>query len=185
MTFLELQKRIMQTRKARKGTKNRIDYFQDPSDSEEFWIDVYKRALRMANEVVKHYGEKGGYDQKEKMSVVFGREEKKRKNYFDDYKKKMEEYNEIYEINQNQNKELLESKREIRRLNKEIKAMKEELARVKRGGRYKDYVKESQVVKYKQANPAATVREIARALGISTTTVQKALVANGLNKQKG
>lgn len=74
---------------------------------------------------------------------------------------------------------------EIAQLKQELSAAKDELARVKRGGRYKDYAKEHQVVKYKQENPSSTVREIAKALGISTTTVQKALVVNGLNKRKG
>ena len=74
---------------------------------------------------------------------------------------------------------------EIAQLKRELSAAKDELVRVKHGGRYKDYAKEHQVVKYKQENPSSTVREIAKALGISTTTVQKALVANGLNKRKG
>jgi hypothetical protein len=81
--------------------------------------------------------------------------------------------------------EKLELDREVGRLKRELTKVQEELARAKRGGRYKDYAKENQVVNYKQANLAATVREIAKALGISTTTVQKALVANGLNKQRG
>ena len=74
---------------------------------------------------------------------------------------------------------------EIAQLKRELSAAKDELVRVKHGGRYKDYAKEHQVVKYKQENPSSTVREIAKALGISTTTVQKALVVNGLNKRKG
>ena len=91
--------------------------------------------------------------------------------------------NEVYEP-----RALMEDKseldNEIAQLKRELSAAKDELARVKRGGRYKDYAKEHQVVKYKQENPSSTVREIAKALGISTTTVQKALVANGLNKKK-
>ena len=39
MTFLELQNQIVQTRKARKGIKNREDYFQD-DETEEFWTSV-------------------------------------------------------------------------------------------------------------------------------------------------
>ena len=92
--------------------------------------------------------------------------------------------NEVYEP-----RALMEDKseldNEIAQLKRELSAAKDELARVKRGGRYKDYAKEHQVVKYKQENPSSTVREIAKALGISTTTVQKALVVNGLNKRKG
>ena len=55
MTFIELQKRIVQTRKARRGVKNRTDYFDDDWQEEEFCKELYKRALRAANEVVKHY----------------------------------------------------------------------------------------------------------------------------------
>ena len=74
---------------------------------------------------------------------------------------------------------------EIAQLKRELAAAKDELVRVKRGGRYKDVEKEHQVVNYKKEHSSATVREIAKALGISTTTVQNALVANGLNKRKG
>lgn len=70
MTFLELHKRIVQTRKARKGVKNREDYFQD-DDREEFWKSVYKRALYIANEVVKHY-EKKGHMMALKNSIYLG-----------------------------------------------------------------------------------------------------------------
>ena len=73
---------------------------------------------------------------------------------------------------------------EIAQLKQELAAAKDELVRVKRGGRYKDVEKEHQVVNYKKEHSSATVREIAKALGISTTTVQNALVANGLNKKK-
>ena len=73
---------------------------------------------------------------------------------------------------------------EIAQLKQELAAAKDELVRVKRGGRYKDVEKEHKVVNYKKEHSSATVREIAKALGISTTTVQNALVANGLNKKK-
>lgn len=73
---------------------------------------------------------------------------------------------------------------EIAQLKQELAAAKDELVRVKRGGRYKGVEKENQVVNYKKEHSSATVREIAKALGISTTTVQNALVANGLNKKK-
>ena len=73
---------------------------------------------------------------------------------------------------------------EIAQLKQELAAAKDELVRVKRGGRYKDVEKEHQVVNYKKEHSSATVREIAKVLGISTTTVQNALVANGLNKKK-
>ena len=67
MTFMELQNQIVQTRKARKGVKNREDYFLD-DDKEEFWTSVYKRALYIANDVVKHYEKKGEYDRSEKFN---------------------------------------------------------------------------------------------------------------------
>ena len=73
---------------------------------------------------------------------------------------------------------------EIAQLKQELAAAKDELVRVKLGGRYKDVEKEHKVVNYKKEHSSATVREIAKALGISTTTVQNALVANGLNKKK-
>ena len=95
-----------------------------------------------------------------------------------DYQKLWKEHSELFD-------EKLKSDNEITQLKRELSAAKAELVRVKRGGRYKDYKKEHQVVNYKQEHPSATVREIAKALGISTTTVQKALVANGLNKRKG
>ena len=188
MTFLELHKRIVQTRKARKGVKNREDYFQD-DDREEFWKSVYKRALYIANEVVKHYEKKGAYDGSEKFHLSWGDAPK---DFFDDYIKQMKAYEKEVKDYQNLWKEhselfdeKLKSDNEIAQLKRELSAAKAELVRVKRGGRYKDYKKEHQVVNYKQEHPSATVREIAKALGISTTTVQKALVANGLNKRKG
>ena len=188
MTFLELQNQIVQTRKARKGVKNREDYFQDDT-KEEFWASVYKRALYIANEVVRHYEKKGEYDHSEKFNLSWGED---KNSFFDDYIKQMKAYEKevaAYQKLWKEHRELFEEKlnldSEIATLKRELSAAKDELVRVKRGGRYKDYEKENRVVKYKQTNPAATVREIANSLGISTTTVQKALVANGLNKRKG
>ena len=188
MTFLELQNQIVQTRKARKGIKNREDYFQD-DETEEFWTSVYKRALYIANEVVKHYEKKGAYDSSEKFHLSWGEAPN---DYFDDYIKQMKayekevkDYQKLWKEHSELFDEKLKSDNEITQLKRELSAAKAELVRVKRGGRYKDYKKEHQVVNYKQEHPLATVREIAKALGISTTTVQKALVANGLNKRKG
>ena len=56
MTFLELQRMIQQTRKARKGTHNRIDYFED-DPNEEYYKAIYKRACQVANAVINHYEE--------------------------------------------------------------------------------------------------------------------------------
>lgn len=52
MTFRELQNKIIQTGKARKGVKNREDYFEH-DENEDFWRAVYKKALSAANSVVK------------------------------------------------------------------------------------------------------------------------------------
>ena len=52
MTFRELQNKILQTGKARRGVKNREDYFEH-DENEDFWRAVYKKALSAANSVVK------------------------------------------------------------------------------------------------------------------------------------
>lgn len=52
MTFRELQNKIIQTGKARKGVKNREDYFEH-DENEDFWRAVYKKALSAANSDVK------------------------------------------------------------------------------------------------------------------------------------
>ena len=68
MTFLELQNKIVQTRKARKGIKNREDYFEHDKN-EDFWRAVYKKALSAANSVVKQCeitGEVGSSDNKQR-----------------------------------------------------------------------------------------------------------------------
>ncbi|SFB16451.1 hypothetical protein [Selenomonas ruminantium] len=154
MTFLELQKQIVQTRKARKGVKNRTNYFEDCSGQEEqFWSEVYKRSLRVANDVVKHYEVASTFDKAEKVSVLFGEQ---RKN------------NDTFE-------ELLECQHEISRLTKELEQVKAELARAKIGGRRKDYGKEARIQLYKHEHPDASIRTIAKAVGCSTTTVQNAL----------
>ena len=153
MTFLELQKQIVQTRKARKGVKNRTNYFEDCSGQEEqFWSEVYKRSLRVANEVVKHYEVACKFDKAEKVSVMFGEQRK----------------NDTFE-------ELLECQHEISRLTQELEQVKADLARAKIGGRRKDYKKEATIQLYKHEHPDASIRTIAKAVGCSTTTVQNAL----------
>ena len=77
MTFLELQKQIQQTKKARKGVKNRRDYFKNATFEEEMALEaIYKKALRAANEVIKHYAEIGEFNPEEKMNVFFGEKSK-------------------------------------------------------------------------------------------------------------
>lgn len=153
MTFLELQKRILQTRKARKGVKNRTDYFDDCSwNEEQFWRNVYQRALRVATDVVQHYEGCGEYDKAEKINVSFGGQ--KKDTALD---------------------ELVECQHEVSRLNKELEQVKADLARAKIGGRRKDYKKEAAIQLYKHEHPDASIRTIAKAVGCSTTTVQNAL----------
>jgi len=153
MTFLELQKQIVQTRKARKGVKNRTDYFDDCDwNEEQFWRNVYQRALRVATEVVQHYESSGEYDKAEKISVLFSEQRK----------------NDTFE-------ELLECQHEMRRLTQELEQVKAELARAKIGGRRKDRAKEAKIQQYKREHPDASIRGIAKAVGCSTTTVQNAL----------
>nr|pir hypothetical 22.3K protein - Selenomonas ruminantium plasmid pJDB23 [Selenomonas ruminantium] len=136
MTFLELQNQIVQTRKARKGIKNREDYFQD-DETEEFWTSVYKRALYIANEVVKHYEKKGAYDSSEKFHLSWGEAPN---DYFDDYIKQMKAYEKEvkdYQKLWKEHSELfdgkLKSDKEIAQLKRELSAAKAELVRVKRG----------------------------------------------------
>lgn len=71
MTFLELQRQIVQTRKARKGVSNRMEYFEEGSSEEEFYSAVYKRALSVANQIVKHYEELGRFDTKDKPKIFW------------------------------------------------------------------------------------------------------------------
>ena len=68
MTFLELHNQIQQTRKARKGM-DRTDYFAGDEEAEQFYSAVYKRAVSVANAVVKHYEEKAEYDPKDKPTI--------------------------------------------------------------------------------------------------------------------
>lgn len=165
MTFLELQKRIVQTRKARQGVKNRTDYFDDWQE-EEFCKELYKRALRAANEVVQHYEASGSLDKPEKISVHFGK---------DTTTKDLSAYNELHKLYSEQAAELSQLQQKNFELNKELKQAKEKLTRAKVGGRRKDYDKEAKIQLYKHEHPEASIRMIAKAIGCSTTTVQSAL----------
>jgi len=165
MTFLELQKRIVQTRKARKGVKNRTDYFDDWQE-EEFCKELYKRALRAANEVVQHYEASGSLDKSEKISVHFGK---------DTTTKDLSAYNELHKLYSEQAAELSQLQQKNFELNKELKQAKEKLTRAKIAGRRKDYKKEAAIQLYRHENPDASIRTIAKAVGCSTTTVQNAL----------
>ncbi len=75
MTFLELQNKIVQTRKARKGIKNREDYFEN-DENEDFWNAVYKKALSAANNVIKQCektGEVAHFEKPKTVSVAHGK----------------------------------------------------------------------------------------------------------------
>lgn len=69
MTFLELHNQIQQTRKARKGIGNRTDYFAGDEEAEQFYSAVYKRAVSVANQIVKHYEEKAEFNPKDKPTI--------------------------------------------------------------------------------------------------------------------
>ena len=69
MTFLQLQNKIVQTKKARAGVHNRIDYFAD-NVNEDFYNMVYKKALKAANDVIKHYEETGEIKNTDKITVT-------------------------------------------------------------------------------------------------------------------
>lgn len=157
MTFLELQNKIIQTRKARMGM-NRDCYFYDDA-VEDFMVSVYRKALTAANQVVQHCIEAR---QIEKFSITW--------NAAHDAKKQAQEN--------------MRLRTEVFKLKEELREVNEKLLRSNRGGRHKDYGKERRIIKYKQANPSATVRGIAEALKVSTTTVQKVLAANKLNNHR-
>lgn len=70
MTFLDLQRKITQTRKARRGVSNRTDYFND-DPNEDFYLAVYRRVLSVANEIVKHYEEKGEFSSSDKPKIIW------------------------------------------------------------------------------------------------------------------
>ena len=71
MTFIQLQNKIIQTRKARFGVHNRIDYFADDVNvNEDYWQLVYKKALKAANDVIKHYEEVKEISPKDKVTVT-------------------------------------------------------------------------------------------------------------------
>ena len=69
MTFIQLQNWIIQTKKARSGVHNRIDYFANDVN-EDYWQLVYKKALKAANDVLKHYEEVNEISSKDKVTVT-------------------------------------------------------------------------------------------------------------------
>ena len=144
MTFLDLQRQITQTRKARKGISNRRDYYDDENNNYEFDDAVYHKALVIANKVVQHYYETGEINPKEKISLNFGESLKAKKT----------------------------STEENQKLQKEIEILKKQLEKFHRGGRksYDDVM--IKAVKDARAS-GETWRGLAARLRISTTTAQK------------
>lgn len=144
VTFLDLQRQITQTRKARKGISNRRDYYDDENNNYEFDDAVYHKALVIANKVVQHYYETGEINPKEKISLNFGESPKAKKT----------------------------STEENQKLQKEIEILKKQLEKFYRGGR-KSY-DDAMIRQVKSARDnGETWRGLSKRLGISTTTAQK------------
>lgn len=178
MTFLELQKKITQTRKARKGIKNRVDYLAG-EDNEPFLLEVYQKALSAANQIVQHcikvkriekffitWGEQSNEDYCQKYIEQVGAYEKLTKDYRETVLESME-----------RGKEIMALEERVRELERELRAANKKLSR-DNAGRRKDYDKAASIRKYKNKHPDESVRGIAKALGISPTTVQKVLTEN-------
>ena len=181
MTFLEIQREIVQSRKAKKGVKNRIDYFGENFAEEKFYKDVYRKALSAANKVVDHCFE---CEEIEPFSVVWGKPKKEKKEKDVDDKKYLEMKKKVAEL-EKKCKDLSEFSYNLTNKNLELAEqiiqLKSKLEKYKHGGRKDDKEKESKIITYKNNSPTATVREIAAALQVSTRTVQKVLVNHGMN----
>ena len=93
-----------------------------------------------------------------------------------DEKKKGHEELEENDDNENADK-ISQLEQKCEQQQQELKQVKAELARAKIGGRRKDTKKESAMQLYKKEHPKASIRTIAKEVGCSTTTVQKALKA--------
>lgn len=155
MTFLELQNQLVQTKKARKGTSNRRDYYSDVNNNFEFDDLTYRKALSVANKVVRHYYDLGKIDRNEKISVIFG-----------DNKK----------TNKAKSKENEDLKIENQKLQAELNDLKKQLEEFKnkfRNGGRKGY-NNTMINQVKQAREQGeSWRGLSARLGISTTTAQK------------
>lgn len=181
MTFLELQKKIVQTRKKRSGIKNKNDYFEDNEPFFNYCQSVYKKALNAANQVVQHCMKK---KEIEPFIIVWGKPQKENnideKKYLD-LLKDTAKYEKWWKESA---AKLSQTETELEELKIKYRALEAALKKSNIGGRHKDKAKEDNIVTYKLANKNATVREIAEALGVATATVQKTLVANGLNNKR-
>lgn len=70
MTFLNLQHKIEQTRKARRGVRRSTDQYDGGDPNEAFDLAVYRKALSAANQVVKAFFEAGEVSKKSKVQVT-------------------------------------------------------------------------------------------------------------------
>ena len=168
MTFLELQNYILQTRKARRGVSNRRDYFEDAdTNTEQFYNALYRKALDIANRVVKHYDETGRLNSKEKIAVTFGEDVKKQN-------AKQESDNLFTENFARQENDIL--RKRIKHLQSENEALKKQLAdfqsKFTHGGR-KGYGDDMTTEVKSARDNGETWRGLSKRLGISPTTAQK------------
>jgi len=152
MNFLQLQNQLKQTDKARKGVKNRQDYYDDENNNYEFDDAVYHKALAVANKIVRHYYDSGEINRREKISITFVKSDK------------------------SSSPETEKIKKENHRLQVEVVRLKKEIAEFKNkfthGGR-KGY-DDAMIQQVKSARACGeTWRGLARKLKISTTTAQK------------
>lgn len=157
MTFLEIQNRLKQTKKARKGISNRRDYYEGENNNYEFDDAVYHKALAVANKIVRHYYDSGEINRREKISITFGDVPK-------------------VKSDKSSSPETEKIKKENQRLQVEVVRLKKEIAEFKNkfthGGRkgYDDTM--AQAVKMARER-GETWRGLSKRLGISTTTAQK------------
>ena len=153
--FLELQNRLIQTRKARKGTSNRRDYYDTPDNNYEFDLAVYHKALSVANKVVQHFYDAEAIKSGEKISVVFG----------SGSEKKESPDNSIEHLKKENDKLQAENEK----LKKELEDFKGKFCH---GGRKGYDATMAEQVKLARAN-GETWRGLSARLNISTATAQK------------
>ena len=159
MTFMQLQNQLLQTKKARKGVSNRRDYYADENNNYEFDEAVYRKALSVANKIIRHYYDLKEIDGNEKISIIFG--DNKKTNKANSDKTSLENESLKIENQQLQNK-ILELKKQLEEFKNKFK----------NGGRkgYNDTMIQAVKIAREQGE---TWRSLAKKLHISTTTAQK------------
>ena len=101
------------------------------------------------------------------------------------YKMGKEEYEETVEENDEETDDRIEQlELKCRQQQQELEQMQAKLTRAKIGGRRKDAEKELAIQLYKKEHPEVSIRTIAKEVGCSTTTVQKALKALKVAEQE-